>query len=177
MSAHTAKHESGHVICNLALGRPFEFVELVEPESLCAADLDGQQDTTVSGFVGGRVHYDDEPVADFNRAIILMGGVAGERINQRVRTLTFIDILRSAELDYEQAKKICSEAEIDVALRRAHAIVQRHRAAHEAIASALLERGRLSYEGCVEMWRLKSQPQSISEQATDMYLPQDRRKQ
>jgi hypothetical protein len=165
-----AKHEIGHVILILQLGGTFENVEI---KSDGDERLDGVSVTetvrSLGWFPSGVVRRSGASMTDRTFVIMTMGGIAGERVNRKnVGRLTFADLLGGAMNDWEQAKKVCTPAHLKMwgdersatdvktylnqCLSVAHEIIVLCKDVHTKLVTLLLEKGKLTYKECKEIW-------------------------
>jgi hypothetical protein len=165
-----AKHEIGHVLLSLALERPFESVEIISDtdEKLAGVSVSATIDN-LGGSAAGVVRGYGAGMTDREWVIACMAGVAGERVNRKnAGRLTFVDLLMSAENDWRQANEVCTPAhlkmwgykrsatDVDTYLNEclavAHDIIVRFKDVHSRLVELLLEKGKLTYQECKEVW-------------------------
>lgn len=151
-----AFHEAGHFVVLLAVGRG-DFAKFVQVND--AADRDGVGGRSVADWVGLQTETRGERR---DCVAVCLAGAEAERLHSgapllRVRIFGAIDdyetAYRMVEPIYEglpdDQQRTFVEGEIEGTRQRAEKLVRRHWPAVQAIAEALVERGRLSgLEAC-----------------------------
>lgn len=141
-----ARHEAGHALVSIVYGFPFQQIDID----------DGTGDMQVAGAGLG--------MTDHQWHIALMCGFAGEKVNQKNARLTLVDILMNGHGDFEKLvdsftalggnpKSKSFDRYSNRIFEEAHNIVVEHRALHALLTKALLERSRLTWDECRQLYR------------------------
>jgi len=166
----TARHEAGHVLIFLFRGLPFKNVEIVQAVEIDGVrvmkfvldDEDGclglmRLDRVAWWTQGCHMELDDQ-------IIQALAGVAGEQIENEQADWRKGDWRGRANHDYRSAKEIATLAAkvagvglrtyLKNSFKEAWKILRRHKAKHDALTTALLNKSILTYAECVEIWRM-----------------------
>ena len=173
----TARHEAGHVLIFLLRGLPFKNVEIVraieiEGIRVMRFVLDGED--ACLGLMR------NDPVAWFSqgctmtaqdRIIQALAGVAGEQVEYEQPDWNAGDWVR-AKGDLQSAREIGKIARpigllrgsyLRDSFKEAWRILRLHKAKHDALTNALLDKSILTYPECVEIWgTLSNEPSQLS---------------
>lgn len=165
----TARHEAGHVLIFLLRGLPFKNVEVVRAVEIDGVRvmqfvLDGEDgclglmrlDRVAWWTQGCRMELHDQIMQ-------ALAGVAGEQIENEQADWRKGDWRGPANDDYRSAKEIATLAAkmagiglrtyLKDSFKEAWKILRKHKAKHDALTTALLNKSILTYAECVEIWR------------------------
>jgi len=163
----TANHEAGHALAYIELEIPFAYVEIMRPVNVETGDIGFIR--TADGLIAGQVVIDfmrwlkeGVELTPEDNVLISMAGLAAEQLDRRRPHLGKNDVRSSAKQDYETAISITEgwllhkryhfdspEAYIKDQFQFVHRLLKRDRPKHTTLVSALLERGRLTYNECM----------------------------
>jgi hypothetical protein len=173
----TARHEAGHVVPFMVLNLPFKNVEILRENPLDSPSTLGfvlDRDDLVLGVMR------NDPVAWFSqgctmtaqdRIIQALAGVAGEQVEYEQPDWHAGDWVRAKD-DLQSARETGKVARrigllrgsyLRDSFKEAWRILRQHRAKHDALTNALLDKSILTYAECVEIWlTLSNEPSQLS---------------
>lgn len=175
----TARHEAGHVVPFLHHRLPFKNVEILPDESQRTLESPNLGFVLDQGeLVLGMMRLD--PVAWFSqgctmtaqdRIIQALAGVAGEQVEYEQPDWNAGDWVR-AKGDLQSARETGKIARpiglvrgsyLRDSFKEAWRILRLHKAKHDALTNALLDKSILTYPECVEIWgTLSNEPSQLS---------------